>query len=241
MQPASSQSARSRVAGLSGRTATRPRSAPASSPAPAISSTAAAAAGPTSRGARRARRDRRDRRPAGPQGAPGPKGAAGKGIDALAAEIQLRNHPPKGLRAVPGKPDLRAWRSSSPASRRRSVGFCVLPRSGRPFDLAQDGVQPQGNRAPRCPGGEVRDLREGLRLTRTRRTISDSCLLCRRRRRLGHLRHEGNQHSGADGRPLLRGAWTDCTSMRRFCVVLRHAKITAIRVDVLKNAYVEAG
>ena len=38
----------------------------------------------------------------------------------------------------------------------------------------------------------------------------------RRGRGHGHLRHERRQHSGADGRPRLRGAWTDRTSMRRF-------------------------
>ena len=87
--------------------------------------------------------------PAGPQGAPGPKGAAGKGIEASPAEIQLRNHPPKGLRAAPGKPDLGAPREAqAQPRRRRSVGLCVLQRSGRPFDLAQDGVRPQGNRTP---------------------------------------------------------------------------------------------
>ena len=58
-RPALVASARSPAADWSGRTAARPRSAPASSPAPAISSTAAAAAGRASRGARRGRRGRR--------------------------------------------------------------------------------------------------------------------------------------------------------------------------------------
>ena len=93
------------VAGSSGRAAPRPRSARASSPAPVIWSTARAAAGRASFGVKRGLRGRRGRPALRERRVQ--EGAAGKGIEPPSAiEIQLRNHPPKGLTAAAGKPNL---------------------------------------------------------------------------------------------------------------------------------------
>ena len=191
MQPASSQSARSRVAGLSGRTATRPRSAPASSPAPAISSTAAAAAGRTSRGVKRGRRDRQG--PAGPQGVPGPKGAAGKGIEPpSAAEIQLRNHPPKGLRAVPGKPNLARLAKLKPSLGADGVwAFSSFHDQDVSLASLKDAFTPKGVSHLDVPAGKYVVVREGRRLLGVLRRARIRALLARGRRGLGHLLDRG--------------------------------------------------
>jgi hypothetical protein len=181
--------------------------------------------------------------PAGAQGAPGAKGDTGKGIEPPpAAEVQLRNDPPKGLHAATGKPNLAKLAKLKPTLAAGGVwAFSAFRDEELSLSSIKDAFNPKEAAHLDVPAGKyvvvskadvwsedydvlgfvVCTLVAGVD-TDTSSTRGDSALALT------------VVHGFADpARIALR-----CVG---FGSKLRHAKITAIRVDVLKNAHVEAG
>jgi hypothetical protein len=181
--------------------------------------------------------------PAGPQGAPGPRGAAGKGVEPPpAAAIQLRNHPPKGLKAAPGKPDLVRLAKLKPSLGSDGIwAFSSYHDQDVPFPSIKDGFTPKLVSHLDVPAGkyvvvakadgstEIYDVLGFVVCSLVAGLDSDT----------SSFRGDGNLaltvvHAFAEpGRIAFR-----CSG---FGSLVRRIKITAIRVDVLKNVYVEAG
>ena len=181
--------------------------------------------------------------PAGPQGVPGPKGAAGKGIEPpSAAEIQLRNHPPKGLRAAPGKPDLVQLAKLKPSLGGGGVlAFSSFHDQDVSLASLKDAFSPKVVSHLDVPAGKYVVVAKADGFTEVYDELG--FVLCSLVAGVdsdtSSFRGDGDLaltvvHAFADpGRIVLR-----CSG---FGAVLRHVKITAIRVDVLKNVAVEAG
>jgi hypothetical protein len=180
--------------------------------------------------------------PAGPQGAPGPKGAAGKGIEASPAEIQLRNHPPKGLRAAAGKPDLGRLAKLKPSLAGDGVwAFASFNDQDVLLTSLKTAFDPKGITHLDVPAGKYvifakaygyaypEDVLGFVLCTVVAGADSDTSGM----RGTSTLALTVVHSFAEPGRIALRCAG--------FASLLKNAKITAIRVDVLKNAYVEAG
>ena len=181
--------------------------------------------------------------PVGPQGPAGPQGAAGKGIEPpSAAEIQLRNHPPKGLKAVPGKPNLARLAKLKPNLGSGGVwAFSSFHDEFVPLASVKDGFTPKLVSHLDVPAGKYVVVAKADGHTETYNELG--FVLCSLVAGVdsdtSSFDGDGNLtltvvHGFAEpGRIALR-----CTG---FGAALRYVKITAIRVDVLKNVYVEAG
>ena len=194
-RPRSSPSARWPAAGWSGRAAPRPRSAPASSPAPATSSTAAAAAGRASRGARRVPRDR--------------KGRPARRERRVRRESQERasnrRRRPRSSSATSRRrvSKRHAGQARSRAARKAQAqlstdgvwAFCVLPRPGRRVDLdSRTAFTPKGVSHLDVPAGKYVIFAKADGSLGRQRRARIRRLHSRRGHRLGHLRQQRRQH-----------------------------------------------
>jgi hypothetical protein len=181
--------------------------------------------------------------PAGPQGTPGPRGAAGKGSEPpSAAEIKVRNHPPKGLKATPAKPNLARLAKLKPSLASGGVwAFSSFHDQQVVLSSVKDAFVPRDVSHLDVPAGKYVVAAKAD-------TYSESY-----------------DHLGFVDCTLVAGVDTDTswvtgdgnlalTVVHTFkeparivirCIGLgsrlSHLKMTAIRVDVLKNVYVEAG
>jgi hypothetical protein len=181
--------------------------------------------------------------PAGPQGAPGAKGDTGRGFEPpTAAEIQVRNDPPKGLEAAAGKPNLAKLAKVKPSLAAGGIwAFSAFHDEEVSLTSIKDAFNPKEAAHLDVPAGKyvvvakVDSLSEDYDLlgfvvctlvagvdTDTASTRGDSTLALT------------VVHGFEDpARIVLR-----CVG---FGSLLRHAKITALRVDVLKNVHVTPG
>jgi hypothetical protein len=181
--------------------------------------------------------------PAGPAGPTGPKGAAGKGIEPpSAAEIQLRTHPPKGLRAAPGKPDLARLAKLKPSLGSGGVwAFSSWHDQAVSLASLKDAFTPKVVSHLDVPAGKyvVVAKADGFSETYDELGFVACALVAGVDSDTSSFKGDSNLtltvvHSFPQpGQIVLR-----CSG---FGAVLKDVKITAIRVDVLKNAPVEAG
>ena len=181
--------------------------------------------------------------PAGPQGAAGPRGAAGKGIEPPSpAEIQFRNHPPKGLKAVPGKPDLVRLAKLKPSLGGGGVwAFSSFHDQDVAFPSLKDAFNSKLVSHLDVPAGKyvVVAKADGFTESYDDLGLVSCALVAGVDSDASSFRGDSNValtlvHAFAEpGRIAFR-----CSGFRS---VVRHMKITAIRVGVLKNVYVEAG
>ncbi len=181
--------------------------------------------------------------PAGPQGAVGPKGDTGKGIEPLTpAEIQIRKHPPKTLTAVPGKPNSAKLARLAPSLGAGGVwAFSSFHDQELPLTSLKDAFGGKQVAHLDVPSGKyvviakVDDLSESY----DQYGFVACSLVAGLDSDMSSTRGDSTLaltvvHSYPKaGRIALRCAG--------FGSVVTHVKITAVRVDVLKNAYVATG
>jgi hypothetical protein len=180
---------------------------------------------------------------AGPQGAAGPKGDPGKGLEPpSAAEIKARKNPPKGLKAATGKPDLAKLAKLKPSLSTSGVwAFSSFHDQEVAFASIKDGFNPKTVSHLDVPAGKyvVVAKADGL---------SESYDL------LGFVFCDLVAGVDSDSSSTRGDSTLALTVVHAFskpgrialrCVgfgsVLTHTKISAIRVDVLKNVYVATG
>jgi hypothetical protein len=184
--------------------------------------------------------------PAGAQGQPGPqgpKGDTGKGLEPpSAAEAQVRKSPPKGLKAAAGKPDLARLAKLVPSLGSGGVwAFSSFHDEEVAFSSIKDGFTPKGVAHLDVPSGKYVVVAKADALSETYDTLGFvACGL------VAGLDSDTSSTRGDStlaltvvhsfpkpGRIVLR-----CVG---FGSLVTHVKITAIRVDVLKNVYVATG
>ena len=181
--------------------------------------------------------------PAGPQGAPGPRGAVGKGLEPpSAAEIQLRKQPPKGLRAMPGKPDLVRLAKLKPSLGNGGVwAFSSFHDQDVSLGSLKDAFTPKQVSHLDVPAGKYVVAAKADAYSEFYDDLGFvSCSV------VAGVDSDTSSTKGDSSLALtVVHTFTEPARIAFRCVglgsIVRHVKITAIRVDVLKNVYVEAG
>lgn len=180
--------------------------------------------------------------PAGLQGAPGPKGPEGKGIEPpSAAELQLRQHPPKGLRAAPGKPNLARLAKLKPSLGGGVWAFSSFHDEDVSLASLKNAFTTKDVSYLDVPAGKYVVVAKADAYSESYDQLGFVACYLVAGLDWDHASLTGDSnlvlnvvHSfAAPARIVLR-----CSGFGSF---LQSVKITAIRVDVLKNGYVVAG
>ena len=180
---------------------------------------------------------------AGPQGVPGPRGAVGNGLEPpSAAEIQVRKHPPKGLRAVPGKPDLARLAKLKPSLGSGGVwAFSSFHDQDVSLASLKDAFTPKQVSHLDVPEGKYVVVAKAD--TYSEYWDENGFVAC------SVVAGVDTDYASSKGDSNMAltvvHAFTEPARIAFRCVglssIVRHVKITAIRVDGLKNVAVEAG
>jgi hypothetical protein len=181
--------------------------------------------------------------PAGPQGAAGAKGDPGRGMKPpSAAEIQVRKHPPKGLKAAPGKPNLAKLAKLKPSLGAGGVwAFSSFHDQEIAFNSIKDGFTPQGVAHLDVPAGKYVVVAKADGWSESYDTLGFvACYL------VAGVDFDSSSTRGDSTLALtVVHSFAKPAQIALRCVgygsVLTHVKITAVRVDVLKNVYVATG
>jgi len=180
---------------------------------------------------------------AGPQGAAGPKGDRGKGLEPpSAAEIQAHKNPPKGLKAAPGKPNLAKLAKLKPSLSAGGVwAFSSFHDQEVQFNSIQGGFAPKGVAHLDVPAGKYVVVAKADGWSESYDTLGFvACYL------VAGVDFDTSSTRGDSTLALtVVHSFAKPGQIALRCVgfgsVLTHVKITAIRVDVLKNVYVATG
>ena len=181
--------------------------------------------------------------PAGQQGATGPPGATGRGIEPpSAAVIKLRNQPPKGLKAVPGKPNLAQVAKLKPSLGAGGVwAFASFHDQDIHFKSLETAFTPKGIAHLDVPAGKYVVFAKAY--AHSYGNVYQGWLVCSL---VAGTDSDTSASIGTNSQALtVVHAFAVPARIAFRCAgietLLRHVKITAIRVDGLKNTYVEAG
>jgi hypothetical protein len=184
--------------------------------------------------------------PAGPQGQAGPqgpKGDTGKGLEPPpAAEVQVRKSPPKGLEAAAAKPNLAKLAKLQPSLGAGGVwAFSSFHDQEVAFGSIKDGFTPKGVAHLDVPAGKYVVVAKADALSESYDTLG--FVLCT------VVAGVDTDTSSTRGDSTLAltvvHGFTKPAQIALRCVgfgsVLTNVKITAIRVNALKNVYVATG